>query len=65
MKRHRPTPEEANYGQEKFNLGYSKGYTRAFWDMSKIKKKKEKSSFRRFGKIWDKLDDALALNRKK
>jgi len=60
----RPTTEEENYGRERYEQGYADGYTQAFWDINKIRLKKEKSSFRRFGKFWDRMDDELSNNRK-
>jgi len=60
-----PTPEQRLFGQEKYNIGYSKGYQRAFWDLRKIKLKKEGKAFRRFGKMWDRMEDQLSENRKR
>ena len=65
MNRKLPTPEEVLYGQEMFNAGYSKGYKRAFWDINKLKRKKEGKAFKRFGEIWDRMEDILADNRRK
>ena len=65
MNRKLPNPSEANYGREMKEKGYALGYNRAFWDLRKIKLKKECKAFKRFGKFWDRMEDQLSENRKR
>lgn len=61
----RPTLEEQNYGKERYEEGYTRGYDKCFSDIRKNKMKKEFRQFQRFCEYCDYLEDILFNHRKR
>lgn len=60
-----PSPEQLNYGKEKYEEGYARGYEVRMRDLNKQKSKRQEQLYRRFCKYVDYLDDLFADNRKR
>jgi len=64
-KRHRPTTEEQNYGQELYEKGYKKGYKRCLYDRRRRTAFRDKTLNLRYGFFVDFLDDIISKNKRK
>lgn len=62
-KKHLP-PEVINYGDQRYEEGYARGYMRKTLDVRKRQSTKEKAVLYRFGIWYDFLDDEIARHKR-
>jgi len=60
-----PSSEQINFGNDRYEQGYKRGWDRRSYDINRLKSLKERALYLRFGAFLDFIDDKISANRKK
>jgi len=65
MNRKLPNPEQLNYGNDRYEEGYKRGWDRRTYDINRIKILRDRYLHIKYGYFVDFLDDIISKNKRK